>query len=212
MGDAARPALVNDDLLAEHERTGRPVYRLTEPETVTVVLGAGRQAEEDVLLTRTTEDGVPVLRRRGGGGTVVLSPGQAVLALVTAVRSPFLNREYFRLINDWYRSALAGLGVPAERIEDRGISDLAIGERKILGTSIYRRRLVLFYQGSLLVANDVSLFDRYLKHPSRVPDYRRGRGHREFCTTLSREGYAFSAGQLIERLARVVEERLPPLA
>ena len=212
MGDAARPALVNDDLLAEHERTGRPVYRLTEPEAVTVVLGAGRQAEDDVLIARAAADGVPVLRRRGGGGTVVLSPGQAVLALVTAVRSPFMNREYFRLINDWYRTALAGLGVPAERIEDRGISDLAIGERKILGTSIYRRRLVLFYQGSLLVANDVNLFDRYLSYPSRVPDYRRGRGHREFCTTLTREGYALSAAQLIERLARVVEERLPALA
>ncbi len=143
-----------------------------------VVLGAGRQAEEDVLQELAAADGVPLRRRRGGGGTVVLSPGQAVLALVTEVSSPFRNREYFRAINDWIREALEELGIPAALIQDRGISDLAMGERKILGTSLYRRRRILFYQGSLLVDNELTLFDRYLRFPSRVPDYRQGPGAR----------------------------------
>jgi lipoate-protein ligase A len=202
--------LVNDDLLEEHERAGKPVFRLYEPEAAVVVLGAGRQAEEDVLLDRTEADGVPILRRRGGGGTVVLSPGQAVLALVSEVASPFHNREYFHRINDWFREALAGLGVAG--IEHRGISDLAIRERKILGTSLYRRRQVLFYQASLLVSPDLALFDRYLAFPSRVPEYRRGRPHGEFCTTLANEGYSLSVAQVLERLGRVVPAQLPALA
>jgi len=204
--------LVNDDLLEEYERLGRPVRRLYEPADVTVVLGAGRRAEEDVLEAQAAADGVAVRRRRGGGGTVVLTPGQAVLALVTEVASAFRNREYFRAINDWVREALAGLGIEASILEDRGISDLAIRERKILGTSLYRRRRILFYQGSLLVENDPALFDRYLRFPSRVPDYRRGRGHSEFCTTLALEGYSVTVARVMESLERVLQARLPGLA
>ena len=207
-----REPLVNDDLLEEYSRRGAPVLRLYEPETVTVVMGAGRKAAEDVMEEHAAADGVPLRRRRGGGGTVVLSPGQAVLALVTEVASPFRNREYFRAINGWVREALSGLGVDPARVEDRGISDLAIGERKILGTSLYRRRLLLFYQASLLVSNDLSLFDRYLRYPSRVPDYRGDRGHRDFCTTLAAEGYALSVARVMGSLERVVRARLPALS
>ena len=205
-------ALVNDDLLGEFEAGGRPLVRVYEPAEVWVVLGAGRKSEEDVYPEKAAADGVPLRKRRGGGGTVVLSPGQAVLALVTEVASPFHNREYFRAINHWFREALAGLGVPSDLVQDRGISDLAMGERKILGTSLYRRRRILFYQGSLLVENDLALFDRYLRFPSRVPDYRRGRGHGEFCTTLAREGYAVPVSRVIETLQQVARERLPQLA
>ncbi|MBN1836743.1 MAG: hypothetical protein JW820_12885 [Spirochaetales bacterium] len=200
---------VNEDLLALFQGGRKPLFRLYEPREVSVVLGAGRRAEEDVLLDRVRSDGVEVLRRRGGGGTVVLSPGQVVLALVTEVDSPFRNLEYFRHINEWVRRALGVLGV--ERVEHRGISDLAIGERKILGTSLYRRRLLLFYQASLLVDVDLGLFDRYLRFPSRVPEYRRGRAHGEFCTTLRREGLLETPERILAELRAVVEAELPRL-
>jgi len=212
--ESARPASlpaasVNEDLLDLHEAGEQPVYRLYEPEGVTIVLGAGRRAEKDVFLERARSDGVAIRRRRGGGGTVVLSHGQLVLALVTEVASPFNNLQYFRAINQWFRRALGGLGVAG--IEDRGISDLAIGERKILGTSIYRRRSLLFYQASLLVDVDLALFERYLAYPSRVPDYRLERTHLEFCTTLRREGCGAPLSEIFEALRRVVELELPRL-
>ena len=159
---------------------------------------------------RARADGVPVLRRRGGGGTVVLSPGQVVLALVTEVSAAFQNLAYFRTINNWFRLALGSLGIPG--VEDRGISDLAIGDKKILGTSLYRRRKILFYQASLLVDNDLSLFDRYLEYPSKVPDYRRGRDHRGFCTNLRREGYPHALAEVLESVKRMVESRLSRLS
>jgi lipoate-protein ligase A len=169
-------------------------------------MGAGGKAETDVFAERIAVDQVPVLRRRGGGGTVVLSPGQVVLSLVTEVSSPFQNVTYFRAINHWFRLALQDLGVSG--VEDRGISDLAMGDKKILGTSLYRRRKILFYQASLMVDNDLSLFDRYLRFPSKVPDYRRGRGHVEFCTNLRAEGYTVSVREVMESLEKVVEEQL----
>jgi len=200
---------VNQDLLEGHLLHSCPVYRIYEPRETTIVMGAGRRDRGDVILEAARRDRVPVLIRRGGGGTVVLSQGMVVLALVTSVDSPFENRQYAGRVNAWQKEALRGLGV--EDLNDRGISDVALGERKILGTSIFRRRNILFYQSSLLVGNDLSLFTRYLTFPSSVPDYRRGRSHEEFCTTLRREGYDFAAADVILRLRGIVSSRLASL-
>ncbi len=200
---------VNEDLLSRFEREGGPVHRLYEPAGILAVLGAGGNPDTDLLLDRLAADGVPHAYRRGGGGTVVLSPGQVVLALVTEVGSPYRNREYAQQINGWFVEALAGLGLAG--VTHEGISDLAIGGRKILGTSIYRRRLALFYQASLLVSCDTRLFSRYLAMPRQVPEYRAGRSHEEFCTTLAAEGLAAAPSGVIAALETVVSARLPLL-
>lgn len=200
---------MNSDLLEQYQRDGAPVSRIYEPKEICAVLGAAGNPDADLYLDRLASDGVPWRRRRGGGGTVVLTPGQVVLACVTEVDSPFRNREYAAQINSWVIEALARLGVRG--VEGRGISDLAIRERKILGTSIYRTRLVLFYQASLLVTNDITVFTRYLAMPARVPDYRAGRKHEDFCTTLAREGYPLSVSDVMRSLKEVVDVRLPVL-
>jgi lipoate-protein ligase A len=200
---------VNEDLLVAFYEARRPLFRIYEPDRISVVLGAGRPEEGDIDLAATARDQVPVLKRRGGGGTVVLSPGQAVVALVTEVSSPFRNREYAREIAGWIIRALERVGIPGA--EHRGISDLAIRERKILGSSIYRSKLVLFYQASLLVDLDTNMFSRYLRLPSRVPEYRQGRSHEEFCTTLVGEGHVLAVSDVLEALRSAVERELPRL-
>jgi lipoate-protein ligase A len=202
-------ATVNEDLLDRYRRTGVPVHRIYEPSVLCAVLGAAGKPEQDLLLENLDADGVPWRRRRGGGGTVILGPGQVVLALVTEVDSPFRNKEYAARINSWLVDSLERLGVSG--VHPEGISDLAIGEKKIVGTSIYRTRLVLFYQASLLVSNDISVFTRYLAMPTRVPEYRKGRSHEDFCTTLAREGYTFPVRDVMDSMEKVVRERLPLL-
>jgi lipoate---protein ligase len=204
-----REATVNEDLLDRYTRSGVPVHRIYEPSVLCAVLGAAGRPEQDLLQANMEADGVPWRRRRGGGGTVILCPGQVVLALVTEVDSPFRNKEYAGQINSWIVESLSRLGVSG--VHPEGISDLAIGEKKIVGTSIYRTRLVLFYQASLLVSNDISVFTRYLAMPARVPEYRRGRTHEDFCTTLAREGYTFSVKEVMDSMEEVVRERLPLL-
>ena len=198
---------VNEDLLSRFEREGGPVHRLYEPPAILAVLGAGGKPETDLLLENLRADGVPHAYRRGGGGTVVLSPGQVVLALVAEVGSPYRNREYAVQINGWFIEALASLGV--DGVTHEGISDLAVGGRKILGTSIYRRRLILFYQASLLVHCDTGLFSRYLAMPRQVPEYRGGRSHEEFCTTLRAQGLQAGTVEVIAALEKVLSARLP---
>ena len=200
---------VNADLLERHRQTGVPEYRIYEPATLSAVLGASGRPEQDLLLECLESDSVPWMRRRGGGGTVVLCPGQVVLAVVTEVSSPFRNREYAAAINAWIVEALTDLGVAG--VHPEGISDLAIGQKKIVGTSIYRTRLTLFYQASLLVSNDIAIFTRYLAMPVKVPEYRRGRSHEDFCTTLARAGHPLAVQVVIDALERVVSGRLPLL-
>ena len=174
-----------------------------------MVLGAAGAAAAEVDQAAARAAGVPVHRRRGGGGTVLLTPGQAVVALVTEVDHPYRNRAYAHTINDWLIAALRRCGV--QGVAQRGISDLAIADRKIAGSSVFRRRRVLFFQASLLVSNDPAEFERYLALPARVPAYRRGRGHREFCTTLAAAGYPLAAAQVCAALQAEVAQRLPEL-
>ena len=202
-------ATVNEDLLDRYRQTGVPVFRLYEPPALCAVLGAAGKPEQDLILSNLEADGVPWMKRRGGGGTVILGPGQVVLALVTSVESPYRNREYAAEINTWIVDSLALLGVTG--VSPEGISDLAIGGKKIVGTSLYRTRLVLFYQASLLVSNDIAVFTRYLAMPAKVPAYRAGRSHEEFCTTIAREGYAGTVREVIAAMENVVSRRLPLL-
>ncbi len=196
---------VNEDLLLYTEETGKPIFRVYEPEEVEVVLGAGCK-KNNLLLDNISRDGVAVRTRKGGGGTVVLSPGQVVVALSKVVGSPFDNLEYMRGINEWIIDALSLLGV--REVEHRGVSDLAMENRKILGASLHRKRRILFYQSSLLVSNDISLFSRYLKYPPREPDYRLGRSHEEFCTNLKAKGFDIDIRELIDALKAIISDRI----
>jgi lipoate---protein ligase len=200
---------VNSDLLDQFRQNGVPAWRIYEPAELCAVLGAAGRPEQDLLLDAMEADGIPWRRRRGGGGTVVLGPGQVVLALVTEVSSPFRNKEYAGQINSWIVEAVESLGVHGAGPE--GISDLAIRGKKIVGTSIYRTRLVLFYQASLLVSNDIAVFTRYLAMPTKVPEYRAGRSHEDFCTTLAREGFRGATSDVMAALERMVRARLPLL-
>jgi lipoate-protein ligase A len=177
-------------------------YRVFEAEETLVVLGRSRKVDEDVELERCVQDGVPVLRRAGGGGTVVLSRGIVVVSLAARTTLPFHLREHMNAVNVLAVSALESLGV--KNLSIRGISDIACGDRKLAGSSLYRTKDIVLYQGSLLVRPDFALFDRYLRHPSKEPDYRQGRAHRDFLTSLEAEGYPFPPETVVETLRRAL--------
>lgn len=170
------------------ERFGRdgPFVWLWEPHDIFCVLGAGTP-ERDVDLALCIATGVPVYRRKGGGGAVVLSPGDLIItASYDGSRRAFAT-QWIQPVAEAIVAALQSLGVQDARV--RGLGDVAIGDRKILGSSLYANKKVALYQGSLLVDPDLDLFLRYLPHPSKEPDYRQGRSHLDFVTSLVREGY-----------------------
>ena len=106
---------VNDSLLYQQESTGEPAWRIYEPAELAIVFGAAGQEQTDVRSKFVRHDDIPLLRRRGGGGTVLLAPGQLVLALAAKVSSPYRNREHLCGINSWVTEALHQLGVVGVR-------------------------------------------------------------------------------------------------
>jgi len=176
------------------------IYRVMvwEPGFLCIVLGQSNRFEDAVRIGNAEQDGVPVYKRPSGGETVVLSPRTLVISILQrgqGLRSP---RLYFNNYSEKIIGALRGLGV--ENLSFKGISDICLGERKILGSSIYRNKEVVFYHAVLNRAESVEVLERYLEHPSREPGYREGRRHRDFVTSLVHEGYDFSGEKLTQAL------------
>jgi len=120
------------------------------PKKRQIVLGRSNSAETEVYAEKALEQGVPVTKRRGGGGTVLLYPGCVVVSVGAWMKERFCNDKYFASINkailDLTQTFLDNTNIA---LKQKGISDLAIatpapeGEevfRKFCGTSLFRSR------------------------------------------------------------------------
>jgi len=199
-----------DTDLIDAVRNGKPwAYRTWEPEWTAVVLGRSNQPETEVHEAHCQADGIPVMRRIGGGGTVVLSPGVVVISVAAQVQQQFHYQEYFHQINELVIGALQQLGIKG--LSQQGHSDICLDDRKILGSSMYGSRKLIFYTASLLVSNDLGLIDRYLRHPSLEPDYRQGRPHQDFLTTLTQVYPHLSVSAVQHALDATLPPRIPAI-
>jgi lipoate-protein ligase A len=179
------------------------------------------------------EDGIPVFKRICGGGAVLLSPGCVCMALRFAKSKTLGIHDYFA------KAAALITEVAAERlgirIGLRGISDLAYlgplegarplnggstgselpllmraGERKIAGSSLYMPRDFVLYLVSILVDPDFSAIDKYLSHPSKEPDYRGGRSHKDFLAGLGPlSGAALRPADFAQWLRQGLQQKIP---
>jgi lipoate-protein ligase A len=140
-----------------------------------------------------------MLKRSSGGQTVILTP-QTVVISVRLISHRLENPQvYFKQINSLIINTLKNIGI--KNLDQKGISDITIGEKKILGSSIYRKKSMVFYHAVLNIAEPISSISRYLKHPTREPDYRAGRSHEEFVTSIREAGYPFTPEQVRQALS-----------
>lgn len=182
-------------------------FAIYEAEHTEVILGRSNKKEEEVFVHNCIKDNVPILRRAGGGGSVVLSKGVFIISIAGKSPLPYHLREHLNSVNRSIIHTLESFHI--ERLSIKGISDIALGNKKILGSSLYRKRDIVLYQGALLANPDLTLIERYLKHPKREPDYRKGRMHREFITSLYNEGYKIDKPILIAALQEEFQHRYP---
>jgi lipoate-protein ligase A len=69
-------------------------------------------------------------------------------------------------------------------VEVQGHTDLAIGGLKICGNAQRRKKRFLIFHGSFLLGLDFEMVERTLRMPSKQPEYRRSRRHRDFLMNL----------------------------
>lgn len=157
------------------------------PDRIMVVLGASNTETGSVFSEYCEVDEIPVIKRPSGGEAVLISPGTILFSHCMVARMLPKSSSYFQQNLASVQSTLEDLGV--RNLRFNGVSDLCIGNRKILGCAIYRRPGMVLFQAVLNVELEPHIIARYLKHPSRMPDYRQNRPHSEFVTSLKAEGY-----------------------
>lgn len=173
----------HDDALLERARVeGRGQVAVYCLEQTVVVLGRGSKPERELDLAACRQDGVEVVRRRGGGCSVVLDAGNVIVSYAAPLTGLGDNKRLIQGLADWLAGGLARIGI--EGVSRRGISDLVQGERKVSGSCVHRSRDLYYFSASLLVAPRLELMTRYLAHPPREPDYRAGRAHEAFVGPL----------------------------
>ncbi len=180
-------------------------FMVWTPDKPYIVLGASNNMQDALVLENVLVDNITVLKRPSGGQTVMLTPNNLIISVVfpdTSVQP----KDVFSQVNKLIVSVLQKNGVEDLRLS--GISDIAILERKILGSSIYRSKHLLLYHAVLNVAEPAETFERYLKHPTKEPDYRKGRKHGEFVTSLKENGFQKTSDQLKQNLAEVFKASL----
>jgi lipoate---protein ligase len=188
LADVASDVGLDEALLLDAEAgRGGEALRVWERPSAAVVLGSGCKLHDDVDVSACEADGVPIVRRSSGGGTVLLGRGCLCYSLVLAfARSEALGQ--IGLSYQWIlQKVIESLGVP--EAEQAGISDLTVGGVKFSGNAQQRKRNHLLHHGTVLYAMDLSCVGRYLRLPERQPDYRERRDHSAFIRNvdLSRE-------------------------
>lgn len=181
-------------------------FLIWRPDKMYIILGASNRAEEALFLDNVRQDALTVMKRPSGGQTVMLTPNNLVIAAVFSDQQVMKPKDVFSMLNKLIISGIEEAGM--DNLSQRGISDIAIAGKKILGSSIYKNKDKLLYHAVLNLGEPASTFERYLKHPTREPDYRKGRNHAEFVTSLREKGYSQSYTHLEDILTQTFEKFL----
>ena len=184
---------LDEQLAREAGSTGRAVLRFWWGAEPTAVLGCADKPEDALDLAECERLGIQHLKRVTGGGAVLQAAGVFNYSYAAPDPGRLDIHKVFRQGADLVVGALSRLGVDASH---RGISDVAVGERKISGSAQARKWKAVLLHGTFLVDMDFDLLDAVLRHPVREPDYRLGRAHRDFLTTLSGLGVSASQAEI----------------
>ncbi len=168
----------------EHAEAGE-VLRFWEPRQFFVVLGYANAVQKEVNTAFCAEHDIRILRRCSGGGTVLQAPGCLNYSLVLRIdRDPALLSipGTNRYVLDRHAGALSAL--LRKQVTREGHTDLAVGSLKFSGNAQRRRKNALLFHGVFLLTMDFELLEKALPLPSKQPEYRQGRAHRDFLMNL----------------------------
>ena len=174
---------IDDALLAASNES--VLLRFWELESTAVVLGRGKTSAQDVFEEACLSDGVPIVKRSSGGGTVLQGPGSFNYSLILPIQS----YDALSTISDTNRFIMQSHCEALKPLEAdlnvSGITDLCIKDRKINGNAQRRSKTHILFHGCFLMGISFELITKYLKMPSIKPEYRENRSHQDFLTQAS---------------------------
>lgn len=176
-----------DQVLLESAEAGSSdeVLRFWEAKKFFIVLGRISKLEEDVKIEEVKKDGVEIIRRISGGGTVLQGPGCLNYSLILSYeRNSSLKdiRKSYKFILNKICNSLKNLNI---KPKFEPISDMVLDGRKFSGNAQVRKRRYMLHHGTILHNFSIGMVEKYLKMPKDEPPYRHGRSHSDFLTNIN---------------------------
>ncbi len=178
---------LDDALLetAEACESHAEVLRVWEPSSPMVVIGRSSPLATEVDLEFCQQAKIPVFRRISGGQSVVTGAG----CLMYAALLDYRKRPELRMLDQAHEFVMNQVQLALRSInietEMQGTCDLTFGGRKFSGNALRCRRNWFLYHGTIILSGfDLDLIPRCLGKPKRQPEYREGRSHEQFVTSI----------------------------
>lgn len=194
-----------------------------------VVLGRGNSVEQWIDAAACAADGVPVLRRFSGGGTVyhdgdnlnysfclprswldaAARPGSAPLRGGEMTGAGVCPTGIQRYIGFFRRLVIDALerGSGQGGYTESGVSDISLNGAKVSGNAQRIAADIVLHHGTLMLRCPLSALERYLP----VPPNRPGVPHRGFVSGLHEQGRTHSLDELRGWLATEFARRVDAL-
>lgn len=165
------------------EKDPRSLYLFFYENFPALVLGKSLEKQNEIW---SHKGHPPVYRRISGGGSVLHAEGNLNYALFLSLET---FPEYMNVGLSYEKILAAVAAKLGPGVSRQGYSDLAIdcrGEpRKFSGNAQCRKRGWIMHHGTLLYAKEaIRSIPYFLKPPPKEPEYRRGRRHAEFMTSV----------------------------
>ncbi len=175
--------LACDEALLEHREQdlGPEILRFWESQRPFVVLGLSKKVTEETQQNFCETQGIPILRRASGGGTVLQGPGCFNYSLILKIKDEISSKDITQanqFVMAENKKALSPLF--KDEILIQGITDLCVGQRKFSGNAQKRKKNYYLFHGTILTHFDLSLIEKTLLLPEIRPEYRENRTHLDF--------------------------------
>lgn len=177
--------------------------RFWESLTSFIALGKTSKDEEEINFENVKRDKIPIVRRCSAGGVVVQGRGCLNFVLVLSKKRPELQTIplSYEFILGKVAVALKSLGVESKFYPPCDLA-LAQNDKKFSGNAQRRGKKFILHHGTILYNFDISLAEKYLMFPKKVPLYRQGRSHSEFMANIKAK-----PRDLIQAIAKAFEKK-----
>jgi lipoate-protein ligase A len=186
---SAQENIFYDQALLESSEDGESgeALRFWEAEKFFIVLGRTSRLHDDVKIKEAQRDGIEVVRRASGGGTVLQGPGCLNYSLVLSYKRDaalkYIRKSYGFILGNICNA----LNVSGVNAKFEPISDIVVRGRKFSGNAQMRKRRYILHHGTILYDFPLDIIEKYLKMPKEEPPYRKGRNHGEFLANINLE-------------------------
>ena len=158
--------------------------RFYDSQQLSVVLGLANKVDEHVHLESCKKDHVTILRRCSGGGSIIQGKGCLSYSLYLRYED-FTECQHLNQTTQWILEHISKAFQRQNIFASyKGISDVVIDNKKIIGNAQRRLKQACLFHGCILYNFDIECMSRYLKYPPSTPDYRKNRPHSDFVCNL----------------------------